>query len=86
MALTTAPAAVVVPAPANLYRVRPTSPVVAGSSFGGAGLSRVLWVLGGFGEMLIVAYAFPLAILAIGVPIALFVRLVVETGWALWHL
>ncbi|HEY3384588.1 MAG TPA: hypothetical protein VGK32_22745 [Vicinamibacterales bacterium] len=41
------------------------------------GLGRVLWVLGGLGEMLIVAYAFPIAILAIGVPLALFVRLLV---------
>ena len=50
------------------------------------GLSRVLWVIGGFGEMLVVACAFPLVILAVGIPIALFVRMVVETGRALWHL
>jgi hypothetical protein len=50
------------------------------------GVGRVLWVLGGFGEMLVVAYAFPLVILAVGIPIALFVRLVAETGRALWHL
>jgi len=43
-------------------------------------------VLGGIGEVLIVAYAFPLVILAVGIPIALFVRLAVETGRALWHL
>jgi len=50
------------------------------------GLGGVLWVLSGFGEMLIVACAFPLAILAIGIPIALFVRLMVETGRVLWQL
>jgi hypothetical protein len=43
-------------------------------------------VLGGFAEMLIVAYAFPLAILAVGIPIALFVRLVAGTAQALWQL
>jgi hypothetical protein len=36
--------------------------------------------------VLIVAYAFPLIILAVGIPIALFVRLLMETGRALWHL
>jgi hypothetical protein len=46
----------------------------------------VLWVVGGFGEVLLVAYAFPLAILAVGIPVALFVRLVVETGRAIWQL
>ena len=43
-------------------------------------------MLGGFGEMLVVAYAFPLVILAIGIPIALFVRLIAEAGRALWEL
>jgi hypothetical protein len=50
------------------------------------GLSPGLRVLGGFGEMLVVAYAFPLVILAIGIPIALFVRLIAEAGRALWQL
>jgi hypothetical protein len=62
-------------------------PATAGAGAGlRHGLGRVLWVLGGFGEMLIVGYAFPLVILAIGIPIALFVRLVLETGRALWQL
>jgi hypothetical protein len=90
MPATTSPAAVVVFAPATLYGVRPVSPVAVWSSFRDGGshhaFSRVLLVLGGFGEMLMVAYAFPLAILAIGIPIALFVRLMVETARALWHL
>jgi hypothetical protein len=43
-------------------------------------------VLGGFGEVLGVAYAFPVAILAVGIPIALFVRLVVHAARALWPL
>ena len=78
------------PAPANLAGIRLALPSVAGSPFRGHGLrhglGRVLSVLGGFGEVLIVAYAFPLVILAVGIPIALFVRLLVETGRALWHL
>ena len=48
-------------------------------------LGRVFLVLGGFGETLIVAYACPLAILAVGIPIALSVRLLVGTVRALWH-
>jgi hypothetical protein len=86
MPLTTSPAAVVVPAPVNLAGLRLALPADAGSPFRGhglrRGLRRVLWVLGGFGEVLLVAYALPLAILVIGIPIALFVRLVVETGRA----
>lgn len=86
----TSAAAVVVPAPANLAGIPLALPAVAGSPFRGVGLrhglGRVLWLLRGFGEVLIVAYACPLVILAIGIPIALFVRLAVETGRALWHL
>jgi len=37
---------------------------------------RVLKALGGLGEIVLIAYAFPLAILAIGIPIALVVRVV----------
>ena len=90
MPATTSPAAVIVHAPANLSGSWLASPAVAGSSFRDAGLHRafghVLVVLGGLGEMLIVAYAFPVAILAIGIPIALSIRLVVGTVRALWHL
>jgi hypothetical protein len=53
----------------------PAAPSVAGAGLK-RGLRRVLTALGGFGEILVLAYAFPLAILAIGIPIALFVRLV----------
>ncbi len=86
----TSSAAVVVPAPANLAGLRLALPAVAGSPFRGhvlrRGLRRVFWMLGGFAEVLVVACAFPLAILAVGIPIALFVRLVVATGRALWQL
>ncbi len=86
----TSAAAVVVHAPATLPGIRLALPAVAGSPFRGRGLrhglGRVLWVLGGFGEVLIVAYAFPLVILAVGIPIALCIRLVVATGRALWQL
>lgn len=74
------------PAPANLAGIRLAPPAVADAPFRGGGLGRVLRMLGGFSEVLIVAYAFPLMVLAIGIPIALFVRLVVETGRALWPL
>ena len=88
MLRTTSAAVAVVPTPASLAGIRLALPAVAGSPIGGHGLrhglGRALWVLGGFGEVLVVAYAFPLAILAIGIPIALFVRLAVETGRALW--
>jgi hypothetical protein len=88
MPATTSPAAVVVPAPANLAGFRLALPAVARSPFRGHGLSGglggVLWAVGGLGEVLIVAYAVPLVILAIGIPIALFVTLVVATGRALW--
>jgi hypothetical protein len=70
---TTSPAAVAVSPPANLGGVR-------------HGPGRVLLVLGGFGETLVVAYACPLAILAVGIPIALSVRLLVGAVRALWHL
>jgi hypothetical protein len=90
MSVITSPAAVVVQPPASLAGIRLALPTVAGSPFRGAGIrhsvGRVLWALGGFGEVLIVAYAFPLVILAIGIPLALFVRLVVATGRALWQL
>ena len=78
------------PAPVTMPGVRLALPAIARSPFRGhglrRGLGRVFWVLGGFAEVLIVAYAFPLVILAVGVPIALFVRLTVEAGRALWHL
>jgi hypothetical protein len=90
MPLTASPAAVVVRTPVTLSGVRLALPVVSGSPFRGSGLrhalDRLLWVLGGFGEVLVVAYAFPLVILAVGIPIALLVRLAVETGRALWQL
>jgi hypothetical protein len=90
MPRTISAAAVVVPAPATLPEIRFALPAVAGSPFPRHGLrhvvDRVLWVVGGFGEVLLVAYAFPLAILAVGIPVALFVRLVVETGRAIWQL
>lgn len=90
MSATISPAAVAMPAPATLPGIRFALPAVAGSPFRGHGLrhglDRVLWVLGGFGEVLIVAYAFPLVILAVGIPVALFVRLLLEAGRALWHL
>jgi hypothetical protein len=87
---TTSRAAVVVRAPVTPSGVRLALPVVSGSPFGGVGLrhalDRLLWVLGGFGEVLIVAYAFPLVILAIGIPVALLARLVAGTVTALWPL
>jgi hypothetical protein len=86
----TSTVAVSEPAPATLRGIRLRLPAVAGAPFRSRGLrhglGRVLWIFGGLGEVLIVAYAFPLAILAIGIPVALFVRLVMETGRALWHL
>lgn len=90
MPATTSPAAVVVPAHANLAGFRLALPTVAGSPFRGGGLrrgiGRVSWVLGGCGEVMVVAYVFPLVILAVGIPIALFVTLVLTTGRALWQL
>jgi hypothetical protein len=47
---------------------------VAGASLG-RGLRRVVSALGSFAEIVAVAYAFPLVILAIGIPVALLVRL-----------
>ncbi len=90
MPLTASPAAVVAREPVTLSGARLALPVVSGSPFRGVGprraLDRLLWVLGGAGEVLIVAYAFPLVILAVGIPIALFVRLALETTRALWRL
>lgn len=90
MPRTTSAAAVLVPAPANLAGIRLALPAVAGPPFPGGGLrrglGRVLWVLGGCGEVMVVAYACPLAILAVGIPLALFVTLVLATGRALWQL
>lgn len=90
MPLAASSAAVVVPAPATLPEIRFALPAVVGSPFPRHLLrhvvGRVLGVVGGCGEVLIVAYAFPLAILAIGIPIVLFVRVLVETGRALWQL
>ncbi len=88
--LTTSQAAVVVPAPANLRLDQLAAPPVAGTSFRGSGLhqafSRALSTLGGFGGVIAFAYAFPLVILAVGIPVALFARLVAETVKALWPL
>ena len=70
-------------APRIVTRLRSTGDVGAGLRHG---LGRVLRVFAGFGEVLVVAYAFPLVILAVGIPIALFVRLAVATGRALWPL
>lgn len=39
------------------------------------GLRRLVSAIGAFGEVLAVAYTLPLVILAVGVPIALLVRL-----------
>jgi hypothetical protein len=90
MRLITSPAAVVVRATVTPSGVRLALPVVSGPPSGGVGLrhalDRLLWVLGGFGEVLIVAYAFPLVVLAIGIPVALLARLVVGTVTALWPL
>lgn len=41
------------------------------------GVRLVFTALGSFGEILAVAFAFPVAILAIGIPIALVVRLLI---------
>jgi hypothetical protein len=41
------------------------------------GLRRVVWVLGDIVGLVAVALAFPLVILAVGIPIALLVRLVI---------
>jgi hypothetical protein len=51
------------------------SPAVAVARIRNGRLRRMVRALGEFGELLAVVYAFPLAILAVGIPIALFVRL-----------
>jgi hypothetical protein len=80
--------AVAAPAPANLYADRLGAPPAEASRVlaegvpsrarGGVthGLRLILTSLGGLGEVLAVAYAFRVAILAIGKPIALFLRTV----------
>lgn len=87
MSRSTSVAAVVVPTPTLLPGFRLAAPAVAGSPLraGGVrrGLGRARMVLAGFGEMILVAYGFALAILAVGIPVALFVRVVVEIGQAL---
>lgn len=43
------------------------------------GLRRSVSALGGFGEVVLVAYAVPVAVLVVGIPIVLVVRLVMWT-------
>jgi hypothetical protein len=57
-------------APATPNRTAVAAPGLAGDSTG------VVRAIGVFGEILAVAYVVPLGILAIGVPVALLVRLV----------
>ena len=58
-------------------RVPPVPRAAAAASAGiTIAFQRVLMVLGGLGEMLVVAGTFPLAILVVGIPIVLLVRLV----------
>lgn len=61
----------------EIRRVAPGADAIpaAGASLS-RGLRRVVSAVGDLGEILAVAYAFPLVILAIGIPIALLVRLV----------
>jgi hypothetical protein len=93
------PSAVVVPAPPNLYadRYGPLGPVgvpsrevpgvpAATAAWGGGRhrrLRRGFQAIGYLGEIVAVAYAFPLIILAVGVPVALFARLVAWIAGAL---
>ena len=44
--------------------------------------SVLVVVLSGIGEALVVAFGFPVAVLAVGIPIALLVRLVMWIGQA----
>jgi hypothetical protein len=77
------------PAPASARsgegaRVAPPGAVAGGTGGGPArGLRPVLSALLGFAGIVAVAWAFPLAILAIGIPIALLVRLVMWVAGAL---
>ena len=51
---------------------------VAGGGLNG-GLRRSLSALGDFGEVVLIVYAVPVAVLAVGIPIVLVVRLVMWT-------
>lgn len=59
--------------------IRRVAPVVGQIAVAAAslsrGLRRLVSALGGVGEILAVAYAFPLLILAVGIPVALLARL-----------
>jgi hypothetical protein len=58
-------------------RVTPGAGAIVAAADVRRGLRRVFSVVVGLGELAAVAYAFPLVILAVGVPIALLVRLAV---------
>lgn len=60
----------------ELWGVAEAFDIVAARSGLARALRFVLTVLVGFGESIAVAYAFALAILAVGIPVALFVQLV----------
>jgi hypothetical protein len=61
------------------------SPAVAASAVGRTnGPRRLLTLLRECGGLLAVAYALPIAILVIGIPIALLARLVMVIAGALW--
>jgi hypothetical protein len=63
---------------------RPALTAIAGSGGGfRRSLRRLRWALGGAGELLLVAYLFPLVVLAVGIPAALLIRLAVWAGSAL---
>jgi hypothetical protein len=59
---------------------KPLGPMAAAGGGLGALLRRLGSLLRGLGEMLVIAYAFGFATVAVGIPIALLVRLVVWTA------
>ena len=61
--------------PGGIPRVGPRVGAVVAAGSLGRGLRRVFSVLGDFGAIVAVVYGFALVILAIGLPIALLVRL-----------
>jgi hypothetical protein len=68
----------------EIPRQTPTVATSAGAAtILGRGLTRVFSALVDFAEIVVVAWAFPLVILAIGIPVALLVRLVIWTVRAL---
>jgi hypothetical protein len=77
------PFAVAVPATAKLFAGRVPPPVgaiaITGAEFNG-GLRRLRSALRGFGEIIVAGLAFPLVVLAVGIPIALLVRLGIWIG------